>query len=95
MLHGETVLFDLVRDDQFAVPEIGDPQVVRPTKQRTRDFMLKREVPLFEIANVDVPHHDILQILSFGAKYVPVTTIQTNARIAKVSARNAASRRFL
>lgn len=94
MLHGETVLFDLVCDDQFAVPEIGDPQVVRPTKQRTRDFMLKREVPLFEIANVDVPHHDILQILSFGAKYVPVTTIQTNAR-AKVSARNAASRRFL
>jgi hypothetical protein len=95
VLHGETVLFDLVCDDQFAVLEIGDPQIVRSTKQRTRDFMLKRQVPLFEIANVDVSHHDILQTFSSGAKYMPLTTIQANARIAKVPGRDAAPRRFL
>ena len=74
-LRRETVLFDLVGDNELAVLEIGDPGVVRSTNQSIRDFVLERQVPLFEIANIDIFHHDILQILLFGAKYTPLTTI--------------------
>jgi hypothetical protein len=75
-LHREAVLCDLVRDSELAVLEIGDPQVVgRAAKQSMRDFMLERRVTLFEIANVDIHRHDILQISRLERRYMPLTTI--------------------
>jgi hypothetical protein len=68
-----TILLDLVCDDQLAVLEIGDPEVVSrinngAVKQRIRNFSFERQVPPFEILNVDLSRHDILQIFPFGAK---------------------------
>lgn len=93
-LRRETVLFDLVCDNQFPVLEISDPQVVvRSAKQGIRDFILERQVPLFEITNIDISRHDILQIFPFGADSQPLTTIQTDKRAATpVSACSAALR---
>jgi len=96
-LHGEMVLFDLVRDSELAVFEVGDPQVIgRAEKQGMRDFILERQVPLFEIANVDIHRHDILQILPLGARSMPLTTSQADKRASRsLSARNAAPKRLL
>lgn len=70
------MLFDLVCDNQLAVLQIGDAQIVsRATKQSIRDFFLECQVPLFEIANIDIFRHDILQIFPFGAKYTLLTAI--------------------
>lgn len=91
------VLFDLVRDSELAVFEVGDPQVIgRAEKQGMRDFILERQVPLFEIANVDIHRHDILQILPLGARSMPLTTSQADKRASRsLSARNAAPKRLL
>jgi len=75
-LRRETVLFDLVCDNQFAVSEIGDPQVVnRPTTQSIQDFILEREITLLKITNIDISCHDILQVIPLGAGFTPLATI--------------------
>src|SRR5450756_745249 len=54
----QAVLLDFVCDNQLAIPEIGDPQVVSgAAKQGIRDFILECQVPLLEIAHVGVVRH--------------------------------------
>jgi hypothetical protein len=90
-LRRETALCDLFRDNELAVLEIGDPQVVgRAAKQSMRDFMLERRVTLFEIANVDIHRHDILQIFPFGAQ---IADTCRSRRFRPISAQAAASAR--